>query len=617
LPQSQHISSKDFAAKVKSQYPQYAAIPDEQLVHAVIQRYPQYSTIIDFALPDATIKAAPTFGSLDWIKQKLWQGADITTENLPAIGGGAGAMAASPAAALVPGAGALTMIGGAGLGGMAGRGLKSATRKALFGETESIPDLEQGMTEEGLSQAGLEAVSAGLARPIQSVAKKMRLPENVDVMRTNKEFGLNMTYPEQVPGPISEELQRTSETSPLTRYTAQKGRERTLRAAESGLKSESEQALGKQPPANIAGTQVQRNATKISRDQGTRGNIQIFKDRVGSLKSQVNAHLMKQVADPSEIAALKAEAQDELAQIERLKTRPARDPSEPLATAEATGTRKKLLTDILRLKDTPNLTDLIELRSKWMGITPEITEPLSKEGPAAAKHYVERMTGVIDKSIIGTQAQTSWNAFRNFTRKGSEIFESQRVVDLLNTDPEKIVRSVGPQDITGALQVRRAITQYAQQYGSGSEKRLAQQSWNKFRAMWFDEHVIKGPMDQLPQRLKNVNPAVLQHVIATDPEGKVLVQNTLRLSRAMDRLAAMAPRNMHALLSFTRGAIGAGTYPVAKMLYNPKWTARLMKATEWLAAHPNLSPANAERALQLIFQEPTAKRNQTEEPVAQ
>jgi hypothetical protein len=30
-----------------------------------------------------------------------------------------------------------------------------------------------------------------------------------------------------------------------------------------------------------------------------------------------------------------------------------------------------------------------------------------------------------------------------------------------------------------------------------------------------------------------------------------------------------------------------------------------------------LVPANAERALQLIFQEPTAKRNQTEEPVAQ
>src|ERR1700757_3746737 len=42
-----------FAAQIKAKYPQYASIPDAQLVEKVTAKYPQYKSVIGGAAPSA------------------------------------------------------------------------------------------------------------------------------------------------------------------------------------------------------------------------------------------------------------------------------------------------------------------------------------------------------------------------------------------------------------------------------------------------------------------------------------------------------------------------------------------------------------------------------------
>jgi len=92
------LTAAQFAASIKEKYPQYKAVPDEQLARAMVDKYPQYAKQVTFspAKPAATLRAMPKTGTAAWLKSQAYTWADRALPTLPAVGMTIGGLAASP-----------------------------------------------------------------------------------------------------------------------------------------------------------------------------------------------------------------------------------------------------------------------------------------------------------------------------------------------------------------------------------------------------------------------------------------------------------------------------------------------------------------------------------------
>jgi hypothetical protein len=193
--------------------------------------------------------------------------------------------------------------------------------------------------------------------------------------------------------------------------------------------------------------------------------------------------------------------------------------------------------------------------------------------------------------------------FRNFTRKGSDIFSSEALTKMVNADPEKIAQIVGPKDITKALQVRRAVLKYAQQYGTPAEQQTANLAWDRFRGSWFRQHILgdvegtsAANLVQLNQRLKDIGPSTLNTILGTDAKGRQLLANTKLIGTAMERLGEFPPVHSRTFISMMRGVTAA---PMAKIMYSPRLTRMFVRAAEMMPKNPGGASAQMVRLMQM------------------
>jgi len=153
------LTRKQFAAKVKEKYPQYAQVPDDQLVDAVVAKYPSYgNNIMDLkGTPPGEISTGPH--GMDAVRAGLYQTIspvnrirDFITKNLDTaggvVGGGIGTLAGGPWGGVF----------GAGLGGATGRSLtqliNTAQGKPMASSTDAAKDIALGGGEQGLMELG-------------------------------------------------------------------------------------------------------------------------------------------------------------------------------------------------------------------------------------------------------------------------------------------------------------------------------------------------------------------------------------------------------------------------------------------------------------------------------
>lgn len=140
-------SVAQFAARIKAKYPDYAQVPDAELVQRIVTKYPQYQSAVDLGQPGVS---KPQIEMEESTAPKVVRAA---TGVLPAAGAIAGGAAASP--------GVVTTAVGSGLGAAAGEQARLLANRALFGNEETSP-----ISKEGLERTAVEGgvtAATGLA----------------------------------------------------------------------------------------------------------------------------------------------------------------------------------------------------------------------------------------------------------------------------------------------------------------------------------------------------------------------------------------------------------------------------------------------------------------------
>lgn len=155
------ITRAQFAERMKQKYPQYAGVPDDRLVDAIVTKYPQYrEKILDLTMSPAGSVSAPPTG-IAGVKAAGYTGAarlaELVKNNMDLIAGTAGGLLGAPA-------GGLGAVGGAALGGAAGRAVKQLLGiqegKGMPSSGAAAADIALG----GLEQGAYELGGMGLAK---------------------------------------------------------------------------------------------------------------------------------------------------------------------------------------------------------------------------------------------------------------------------------------------------------------------------------------------------------------------------------------------------------------------------------------------------------------------
>ena len=591
-----------FAKLLKQQYPQVSNVDDYKLVGDYLQKYPQFKlrvrdvpivprgtntqnlqaalgrvsgSMLPISKAARPVLGAATYGASDAMTEGKKSDPPVISpevergrlfQALPSI---LAAVASGGESRFLPG------VTRAALGGVAGKALED-TGKAAVGSPEApkdTGDLLEDVGEGGLEQGFYEVAGRSIAYPVRRVAtglmnrRPKALPEVVGD-RYNIHFTPGQTSEKTIP----EALERRAEYNPFARQVVEKGRAGQKEAAKTGVDNLISMVLGT-APSNITGKRTQAAITDIGSP--------LFKREVTRLQSLVNARTMRTRVNT---LALKAEAQHELQ--EALKLVRSGQGGAALTTAAPASGRLAILQDIVKLPDEVPFTTLMQLRTKWMGIGPQTTELLSNEAKGTAKHYVQQVTRDLDDTLRGTPAMVDWLKFRNFTRKGAEVFESDAIVRALNQEPEKIVQQVGPKDITNAQAMRRAVISYAEKYGTPAEIREAQRGWRGFQQAYIRDQIIAplhGDMTQLSKRLEEFKPGVL-NTIFSDAKSRVMLSQLRDIGKALEKITPNV-RVMHGHEVTTPRAI-VGAVPalvISKIAYSPRATRFYLRGLEGLA----------------------------------
>jgi hypothetical protein len=203
------LTPAQFAASIKEKYPQYKAVPDEQLARAMVDKYPQYAKQVTFGSvkPGKTAPASTSATSNDvekrevagssmpqlrapatgWkgLKAKAYTAADRLLPMLPAVGSTIGGLTAGAGTAE---AGFLGAPVGAMEGGVIGEGTRNVLSRAIFPKDEErMADerdpvkeakriIEQGALGFGteLGARGVGAIGSKIIRPFEASAATVK-----------------------------------------------------------------------------------------------------------------------------------------------------------------------------------------------------------------------------------------------------------------------------------------------------------------------------------------------------------------------------------------------------------------------------------------------------------
>lgn len=212
-----------------------------------------------------------------------------------------------------------------------------------------------------------------------------------------------------------------------------------------------------------------------------------------------------------------------------------------------------------------------------------------------------------------------WKAYQsanNFYRHGMETFENEAVAQLLQKKPEALASSVGKGQVSNALAIRRAMTQYIK-YATPEDAKSMQRGFDAFRDQWVRTQLLSSPerggaapnLEGLGKKLEDMR-GPIQALFRFDPKSRQLLQNLDTLSKASGRMeklgehafarfrevgAAMGGISAGLGLLFGHGghpveaaAIGAGTAvagevisrSIVHMLYRPKALEKFLATIE-------------------------------------
>lgn len=165
------MTRAQFAKSIKGKYPQYASMPDDQLVDSIFAKYPQYrENVLDVApTGNAKISAPPTGmaavkSTVNTFAQNV---GDKIVENLPTIGATVGALAGAPA-------GPAASIGGAALGGAAGKAAQQIEAFSRGKGPKTSGEAAGAIVLEGTIQGAFELGGMGIAKVFKMIAPAER-----------------------------------------------------------------------------------------------------------------------------------------------------------------------------------------------------------------------------------------------------------------------------------------------------------------------------------------------------------------------------------------------------------------------------------------------------------
>jgi hypothetical protein len=257
-----------------------------------------------------------------------------------------------------------------------------------------------------------------------------------------------------------------------------------------------------------------------------------------------------------------------------------KDPTERITRAQAA------LKKVLKAKQ-----DMIQA-----GVTPQDFKFIDPKVQERFDDVADMLEDVFKKDIPTTKRgfEQEWNRFRNFTRKGADVFDSQIIVDAMNKNPEEVLKLVKGDDITDALRIRRAIKGYSSMYGDPLDQAKGELAWRKFQVGYLRDNVLgqlDGNMGKLEDYLNQMSPAV-KKVIFDDP---ISQQTLLRLSK-IGRALKDADKNLGVLMGHQDPLADLGSqkgwirsirpYVVAKMAWSPTATRFFLRGLQGLADSP-------------------------------
>jgi hypothetical protein len=182
------LTPAQFAASIKEKYPQYKAVPDEQLARAMVDKYPQYAKQVSFGpakqgekreTPALTVSAPPKTGTKAWLKSKAYTYADRLLPMLPAVGMTIGGIAAGTGGAVSGPLDFLIAPTGAAEGAAIGEAARTALSRAIFPKDEERMADERDPVKEArrlITQTGLGFFSELVPRGVGAIGKKIAAP---------------------------------------------------------------------------------------------------------------------------------------------------------------------------------------------------------------------------------------------------------------------------------------------------------------------------------------------------------------------------------------------------------------------------------------------------------
>jgi hypothetical protein len=204
------LTPAQFAASIKEKYPQYKAVPDEQLARAMVDKYPQYAKQVTFepskqgekreAAPANPGSSLPQLrGPAKGWKAKAYTAADRLLPMLPAAGMTIGGLAAGAGGAVGGPLDLLVAPTGAAEGGAIGEATRSVLSRAIFpketnpernaDEADPVQEAKRLITQTGmgffseLGARGLTGIGKRIAAPFEASAATVKAAKAGDGVR--------------------------------------------------------------------------------------------------------------------------------------------------------------------------------------------------------------------------------------------------------------------------------------------------------------------------------------------------------------------------------------------------------------------------------------------------
>ena len=554
------IDYHEFARRIRIEHPKYKDISDERLTELALEANPKYRSRVRYniAIPRNTTIRGP-----QPMKERI---AAQVSEYAPSVGATIGSLvggsAGGPAGAVL----------GAGIGGGAGSAVGQISRRmAGLPSPPSSRAAAGELTGDELSQMAAEIIGQGVGKVIPKLhggkVAGVEVPGSA-VRKMAIEEGLRLTGPEIATeagkGSISREVQRISEFGILGRTVAQRAHTEAEKNA-LDLADRMIAPLSRIPTTpEIAGRRIE-SALDISTDAfRARGDL-YFKGELPKLGKDVPANLEKVIEEAVRIgkepsALLRPqELTEDAAGVAR---RTAHGISEPAGKTLPEPTAVKSILDVMsRLKKNATFSEVLEVRQYLTQFLPGPGKVIADEGAESlAKHFEGMLFDVLDESStkVGGPLRSKWIQARNFWRTGRQIYDSAIVRGLVKKNPELLVKSVKPGDVTNINIIKKALLGHG---AISAESQEGREAWGVFQKQYVQSILLKDPeatgssfnsLLKMKERMNGVGRRQLNAIFNTDPQSRMVLRNLSTFAETMSRIQPEMSRNWGKFIELSR-----------------------------------------------------------------